>query len=210
MKLSQPLPYPLNEFYEISGDPPPHICFVDGEKVPQPQRRLLVHPHDMTPTLESYFRQKIHLHLLQLIRKNDYILREVILTCEDGTRAAFGAIRINLTHFNAAAREEILGCHIPLGTILRRHCVPHVSRPRTFFNIHADRMINLSLELEGREKLFGRVNSLQDDNGNTLVEVVEILPPLLAPQTVNEPQETENDASSRVLHQTKRGNNAIT
>ena len=181
MKKTLQLPYPLNEFYAMSGDPQPEILYIDGEKVPQPQRQLLVHPHDMTPTLESYFNQQIHLQLLQLVRKNDYILREVILTCADGTRAAFGAIRINLPPFSDTARQDILGCHIPLGTILQQHHIPHISRPRTFFSIRADRMMKRSLDLNGHETLYGRVNSLRDAAQNVLVEVVEILPPLTTP-----------------------------
>ena len=49
--------YPLSEFYEQSGLSLPSVARVEGQDIPARYRSLLVHEHDMTPTLEDAYRQ---------------------------------------------------------------------------------------------------------------------------------------------------------
>ena len=56
-----PFVYPLDEFYARTGLILPKIERLRGEQVPEPYRKLLVHEHDMTPTLESFHGADIHL-----------------------------------------------------------------------------------------------------------------------------------------------------
>jgi hypothetical protein len=171
------LAHPLDEFYAMAGLALPPLVPVDGEAVPEPYRRLLVHQDDMTPTLEKFYRRRLHLHVLGRRRKDDSYYREVTLLL-DGTDqpVEFGAIRINLALFDPVAREEILKEKLPLGAILREKVIAHSSRPRAFIRLATDPFINDVLKLSGAQMLFGRRNSLLDPRGRPLAEIVEILP----------------------------------
>jgi hypothetical protein len=48
-----PYVFPLDEFYARSGLPLPKIERLTAEQLPEPQRLLLAHENDMTPTLEN-------------------------------------------------------------------------------------------------------------------------------------------------------------
>jgi hypothetical protein len=171
------LAHPLDEFYTLAGHPLPPLAAVDGAAVPEPYKRLLVHQNDMTPTLESFYRRRIHLQVFGRRQKDNLYFREVLLLL-DGTNqpVEFGAIKIDLALFAPAAREEILEERLPLGYILQKHKIPHTSRPRAFLRLAGDRFINNLFKLSGVQTLYGRRNTLFDPQGLPLAEIVEILP----------------------------------
>ncbi len=172
------LAHPLDEFYALAGLILPPLVAVEGESVPEPYKRLLVHQNDMTPTLEKFHRRRLHLEVLGRRRKDDSYFREVSLLLDGTDRPVeFGAIKINLALFAPAAREEILKEKLPLGTILQERAITHVSRPRAFIRLASDPFINEVLKLSGAQMLYGRRNSLLDPQGQSLAEIVEILPP---------------------------------
>ncbi len=173
---STPL-YPLNEFYTLAGLPIPPFEIINPEKIPQPQRKLLAHQNDMTPTIEQFYRHKVHINLKQIIRREHYILREVVLAGDDERPLVFGAIRINLGFFVPKAQKLILECYQPLGGVLRTFDVPHSSNPKAYFKVMSDQIINRALNLHGQQILYGRINRLLTPSKQTLVKVVEILPP---------------------------------
>jgi chorismate-pyruvate lyase len=169
--------HPLDEFYAAAGQPLPPLNQLDGEAVPEPYKTLLVHRNDMTPTLEKFHRHSIHLQVLGRRHKGDEYFREVILRL-DGTNqpVEFGAIKINLALFDAAAREQILHERLPLGHILAECKISHTSRPRAYLRLATDKLINEVLELSGAQVLYGRRNTLLDPKNHPLAEIVEILP----------------------------------
>src|SRR5256886_13399063 len=71
--------HPLDDFYAQMGLTLPPLQEVDGEPLPQPYSRLLVHDHDMTPTLENFHERDLHLRLFGQRRKRDQYFREVVL-----------------------------------------------------------------------------------------------------------------------------------
>src|ERR1700691_5473113 len=110
--------YPLNEFYEEAGLALPPVIRVEGSDVPEPYKSLLVHERDMTPTLASAYGRNIQLRILRKRRRHDVFSREIVLEPEgDGRKVLFGAIKIYLEHFAPAARQLILECKQPFGTI---------------------------------------------------------------------------------------------
>jgi chorismate-pyruvate lyase len=169
--------HPLDEFYAAAGQPLPPFAEIEGEAVPEPYRSLLVHKNDMTPTLEKYHGFGVHLDVLGRRRKGNAYFREVILRL-DGTDqpVEFGAIRINLARFTAAARKEILAERLPLGHILEEFKIPHTSRPRAYLRLATDKLISRVLEMTGAHVLYGRRNTLYDPQQRPLAEIVEILP----------------------------------
>ena len=175
------LVHPLDEFYTLARQPLPPFNRVDGEAVPEPYKTLLVHQHDMTPTLENFHQRSIHLQVLGRRRKGEEYFREVILRL-DGTDqpVEFGAIKISLALFPKAARDQILHEHLPLGHILAEFKIPHTSRPSGFLRFASDKLINEVLNLSGAHVLYGRRNTLFDPQQRPLAEIVEILPPATA------------------------------
>ena len=170
--------HPLDEFYAQMGLTLPPLQQVDGEAVPQPFKRLLVHNDDMTPTLEKFHHCDIHLRLLGRRRKGNEYFREVVLLLDDSERSVeFGAIKIYLSLFTRPARRQILEERRPLGHILQECGVKHSSRPRAFLRLASDRFINEALRLTGANVLYGRRNTLLDPQERPLAEIVEILPP---------------------------------
>ena len=170
--------YPLSEFYEQLGLSLPSVARVEGQDIPAPYRSLLVHEHDMTPTLEDAYRRSIQLRVLQYQRRDNVVSRQVALVVEGNEKpVAFGAIKIHLEHFPPRARRLVLERKRPLGTILRTQGVEHTSRPDAFVRVTSDAVINRALQLSGSHQLFGRRNVILDSEQRTLAQVVEILPP---------------------------------
>ena len=174
-----PFAYPLDEFYALAKRELPPIEQVPGESVPEPYRRLLVHQDDMTPTLEKFHGDRVHLKVISRQTRGDFYFREVVLLL-DGSNVAveFGAIKINLALFPPTARRHILEEKQPLGTILGQDHIVHSSRPKAYLKIQPDAFIREALQLgEGKLTLYGRRNTLFDPQQRALAEIVEVLPP---------------------------------
>jgi chorismate-pyruvate lyase len=176
--MARLLAHPLDEFYAQLGLTLPPLEQVDGEVVPQPYKRLLVHNNDMTPTLEKFYAQDIHLRVFGRRRKGNEYFREVVLLLDNNDQPVeFGAIKIDLELFSDEARKHILEERRPLGHILDEGRITHASRPKAFLRIASDKVINEALHLKGANVLYGRRNTLFDSKDRPLAEIVEILPP---------------------------------
>ncbi len=168
----------LDLFYARAGLRPPTLRPLDGEHVPQPYRALLVHSHDMTPTLEAFYRQPIALKVLGHESQDESYLREVILERTDRPEPVeYGVIRICLNHLPPAAARRVLEAQTPFGTILHDEAVPHMSWPQAFFSVESDSRIATLLGLAGPSLLYGRRNVLLNRSRRLLAEVLEILAP---------------------------------
>jgi chorismate-pyruvate lyase len=174
--------YPLDEFYSRAGLIVPRVTQIAGEDVPAPYRQLLVHERDMTPTLEAFHGERIHLRVIGRRRDGDFFSRLVVLTLSESMLPVeFGAIVIHLEHFPPAAREAILESRYPLGTILADHRIEHFSAPAAFIRVTSDPLIKGALDLAGHDPLYGRRNILAAPGEKLLAEVVEILPTMDEP-----------------------------
>jgi chorismate-pyruvate lyase len=178
MPTALPIAYPLDDFYAQQGLGLPCIEAVEGKDVPEPYRALLVHGDDMTPTLEKFHGDKIHIRVMRRQQRDDYYFREVVLVLDQDERPVeFGAIKMNLALFSPAARKLILEEREPLGHILRDCGVTHASRPKAYLRVESDELISGALQLTGRHTLYGRRNTHFDTDNRPLAEIVEILPP---------------------------------
>jgi len=179
MQTALSIIHPLDEFYARSGASLPPCEQVEGELVPEPYKTLLVHQNDMTPTLENFHGQSVHLRVLGRERRGNEYFREVVLHLE-GTEqpVEFGAIKIHLDRFPQVVRRRILEEKWPLGHILKDFNIPHASSPSAFLRVASDPLINSSLGLTGAQLLFGRRNTLLNPAKQPLAEIVEILPPV--------------------------------
>jgi chorismate-pyruvate lyase len=170
--------YPLDEFYARSGLNLPPLDQIDGEAVPEPSKSLLVHERDMTSTLENFHKAGIHLRLVSRQQRGEVYFREVVLVLDGSEKPVeFGAIKIHLDRFPEPARQEILREQFPLGHILKDFGIEYQSRPKAFLRMASDKTINEFLGLSGAHLLYGRRNTLVNQAGEPLAEIVEILPP---------------------------------
>jgi hypothetical protein len=176
--LSEPIS-PLMETYILAGKSSPIVHFMEPDAIPEPYRRLLAHDNDMTPTLEAFHGDTTELKVISKHRIGNALLRQVvILTQHNARRVEFGAIRIFLDRFGPEARQQIIDCHRPLGSILASYAIPHSGHPSAFFSLPPDDCIREALALNSAEDpLYGRCNTISDPAGNPLAHIVEILPP---------------------------------
>lgn len=170
--------YPLDEFYARSGLTLPPLDQIDGGAMPEPYKSLLVHDRDMTSTLENFHGAGVHLRLLGRENRGEDYFREVLLVLDGSEKPVeFGAIQIHLARFPEPARRQILEERYPLGHVIKDHNIPFLSRPQAFLRIASDKLINELLGLHGAHVLYGRRNTLLTPAGDSLAEIVEILPP---------------------------------
>ncbi|MGA2751454.1 MAG: hypothetical protein ABSG59_22025 [Verrucomicrobiota bacterium] len=170
--------YPLDQFYAMRGEQVPVIGHIVDTEVPEPYRALLVHCNDMTSTLENYYHEKLHVHVLaRRSVENEYFRESALTLDESGRRVEFGAIKINLDLFPPEARHEILRERQPLGRILPAFGLEFSSRPKAFLRMVSDSFIDRALDLAEPQFLYGRRNTLLDAWERPLAEIVELLPP---------------------------------
>ena len=135
--------------------------------------------HDMTPTLELFFRETIAISIIHSGRDGNSYTREVVLYTEQTRRpVSYGSIDIHLENVSGAARTDILSGHLPFGSILHRHRIEHVSAPSAFLEIQSDAATQRHFGLKNPAKLYGRRNRLSTTDGRTLADIVEILAPV--------------------------------
>jgi chorismate-pyruvate lyase len=176
-----PFLHPLDEFYAHAGLTLPPIDAIPGSAVPEPYRTLLVHEGDMTPTLEKFHKFAIHLRVIRREQRGNFYYRQVLLVTDGGEKPVeYGAIKIALGLFPAAARNDILSERIPLGTILAKYKIAHLSKPKAYLRVRSDDFINKAFELQKSHTLYGRRNTLSTLDRRSLAEIVEIVPPLPA------------------------------
>ncbi|RME91339.1 MAG: hypothetical protein D6766_12040 [Verrucomicrobia bacterium] len=170
--------FPLDEFYRREGRALPRVERVRPEAIPEPERSLLVHDNDMTPTLEAFHGGDIHIEVWgREVQGSDYF-REVVLRLDRDQRPVeFGVNRIHLDRFGSRERRLILDEYVPLGRILHLGRVPHRGGPRAFLKVWPDDLMRRALGLAGPVALYGRRNTIVNAAGEPLSEIVEILPP---------------------------------
>jgi hypothetical protein len=168
----------LERFYGKLGLSMPSIQDIDGQEMPEPYRRLLVHSLDMTPTLEAFYRQPMRLTVLTREQQDYSYLREVVLKSADDARPVeYGVIRICLDHLPPPASLRVLEEQRPLGNILQSECIAHLSWPQAFFRVESDSHLGHVLYMSKPATLYGRRNVLLDGSRRLLAEVIEILAP---------------------------------
>jgi chorismate-pyruvate lyase len=169
---------PWAGLYAANGWEPPVLVPVPPDAIPEPQRTLLVHQRDMTRTLESFHGGRIHLRPITRQRLGDVYFRLVVLELDgSGHPIEFGATKAFLHRLPERTQALILEGHRPLGGIFNDEGVRYRSAPTAFFRTAADGLIREAFGLDRDVLLFGRRNTLSNELGEPLAEILEILPP---------------------------------
>lgn len=147
--------------------------------LPEPYRQLLAHEGDMTSRLENYYRSSIRINRLRSSNDGKNYFREVILhTSETTPRAVeYGAIEIQFAQLPEFAKDEVIAGEMPLGAILNQGRIPYSCSLRGFFNVVPDNSIKEVFSIDLSDHLFGRSNTIETRTGETIAQIVEILPP---------------------------------
>jgi hypothetical protein len=169
----------LEGFYRgMPGQTPSEAEMLRAEEIPEPYRRLLVHRRDMTSTLSDYHGEELRLRVIERTLTDDWLARHVVLEGGQSRRPVeYGASRTNLGILDEPVRHQILQGRVPLGGVLNQHGIEYGSCPGAFFRVPSNDLIERLFELRQTEGLFGRCNCLTDAAGQTISEVIEILPP---------------------------------
>ncbi|MFP6873952.1 MAG: hypothetical protein VCA55_10650 [Verrucomicrobiales bacterium] len=168
---------PLHFFYAQTGEKLPLVKLVNGDKLPEPDRSLLVHESDMTSTLKRFHGSDLILNVLRSDSSDGYLIRMVILErIDNGQPVEFGAIGIRLEKFQDPLRDAVIAQKTPFGGLLEKYRVDYRSKPKGYFQLTADSRIADALGEKHNARLYGRCNELTDPEGFAFADIVEILP----------------------------------
>jgi chorismate-pyruvate lyase len=150
---------------------------VAATDVPEPYRRLLVHEHHMTVTVEAHHGSLVNVVVLDRRRDNDTYARKILLALQrDGQIVQFGLVRIHLEYTSPAVREEILAQQKPLGRILIQHDVLRRIEPTAFLRITPGPDMMSWFKLTTPRVTYGRLALIHCD-GQPAIELLEIVAP---------------------------------
>jgi hypothetical protein len=176
--VNRNIPYPLNKFYDQETEEGPDFEELKTIEMPEPQRSLLCHTNDMTPTLERYFKETAHLSLLDRKSADGFLFRHIALVDKDDNPMEVGAIKINIGIFPPQAQLLINESFIPMGTIYKMFSIQHINRPQAYYRVKSDNRINKLFKLNEPTILYCRINRQVNTNNDLLALALEILPPV--------------------------------
>lgn len=177
-ELTASLMWPLNLFYAYYRRDMPEITPLFDWHMPEPFKRLLAHERNMTPTLETFHRDSIHIERLNVVPDRDECSREVILRLDNDKRPVeYGASRIFVNRLPQKARDQICEGHVPLGSVLNQNNCHHTVELSGFFKVKPTSFFTNVFSDTNGTALYGRRNRLVAPDGHPIAEVCEILPP---------------------------------
>jgi chorismate-pyruvate lyase len=158
--------------------PPPEHELISPDAVPEPYRKLLVHPHHMTVTVEKYYGSLVNVRVMDRRRDGDTYARKILLVLQsDGRVVQFGVVRIRLDLCSPPVRTAILEEKTPLGRILIEHDVLRKIEVKSFFRVTPGPLLTKWFNLPEPRTTYGRIGIIHCD-GQPAIEVLEILAPI--------------------------------
>jgi hypothetical protein len=149
------------------------------DKMPEPYRRLLVHEHHMTVTVESFYGSLVDVKVLTRRLDGDSYARKILLATQQNPRVVqYGLVRINLSQCSADVRAAIAAQQTPLGRILIDHNVLRRIEPTAFLRVFPGSAMLEWFGLTQMHETYGRLAYIHCD-GKQAVELLEILAPIM-------------------------------
>lgn len=165
----------IKSMLTVSGLKGVDLRWVSEFEVERPYQQLLCHDRDMTSTLGEFHGGEVTLKVLQEYLVADLYLREVILSVGDKP-VEYGVIEIHLQQFPDDLRERIVSKGEPLGNILNTSGLEYRSEPSSFLSIKDGVFTPDFFPATGGKNLFGRYNTLSNQEDRVLANILEILP----------------------------------
>ncbi|WP_133065529.1 hypothetical protein [Niveispirillum lacus] len=159
------------------GREPVPPLWLDGSGLPDVPRRLLVHDHGMTATLEAFWGEQMRLSVLHTEEKGNLLRRHVLLSgAASGTPAELGLIEIHLDALPPGALFAVRQRRIPFGAILSACGVSFKSRPAGFLRLVANDDLARLLRVTPGSAIHGRATTLYaQTDARVLANAVELL-----------------------------------
>lgn len=164
-------------------DDPPLIAraeHIPSSQTPEPYKRMLVHDHHMTVTMEEYHRTKVDVRVLDRHLEGDVYARKIVLL-KAGTEVPvqFGIVRFNFEYVTTAVRREILAERTPLGRVLINHNVLRHIDLGAILRITAGAGLAPLLAMNEGEVTYGRLATIfcNQQPAVDLLEISSILTP---------------------------------
>lgn len=161
----------------IPGFALPGHRFVQESEFSAAERKLLVHNHHMTVTLESHYGGLVSVKVLKRALVGDCYTREIELTCAGSPKPVLhGVVRIHLHFCKPDVRDLILGEKVPLGRILIHHGI--LTRIELVGLLRVDPQIGADPWFPAQaESAPGRLAVIHCD-GQPAIELLEVVPPI--------------------------------
>jgi chorismate-pyruvate lyase len=165
-------------FADEAGAVPPDFAIIPPQEVPEPYRRLLVHEHHMTVTLDEYHGEKVELRVLAQRRAGNQYARLILLALpSSGEVVQFGIMRIDFDClYRPEVKDEILAGKTPLGRILIEHDVLRRIEPTAYLRITPNAAIRGWFNLQGSPAIYGRLAWMMCNN-LPAIELLEVVRP---------------------------------
>jgi chorismate-pyruvate lyase len=152
---------------------------VPGDGVPEPYRKLLVHEHHMTVTVEAHHGGPVDVVVLERWFSGALYSRKILLELQ-GTRKVvqFGIVRIDLAQTSPQVREAIVAGRTPLGRVLIEHDVLRRIEPLAYLKIRpsAEQLAWFGEGVPAAPLIWGRLAIIHCD-GRPAVELLEVVAP---------------------------------
>ena len=150
---------------------------VPADALPQSYRKLLVHEHHMTVTVEAFHESLVDVRVLDKRRDGDSYARKILLPLQsDGRIVLFGLVRIWLHYCSSEVRDEILSEKTPLGRVLINHDVLRRIEPTAYLRATPGPEMLAWFGMSAPAPVYGRLAIIHCD-GQPAVELLEIVPP---------------------------------
>jgi hypothetical protein len=150
---------------------------VPAAEVPQPYRKLLVHEHHMTVTVEAHHGSLVAVRVLQHSLVGDIYARKILLALHStGQIVQFGLVRVHLQYCSDKVRQGILARKTPLGRILIQNNVLRRIEPTAFWRVTPGPKMVEWFDLNRPEPTYGRLAMIHCDE-QPAIELLEIVAP---------------------------------
>lgn len=150
---------------------------VPRTEVPEPYRRLLVHEHHMTVTVEEFHRSLVDVTVVDRHRTERHYSRKILLTRQsDGGVVQFGLVRLDLPSIPPRAAERILAEGTPLGRVLIEEGILRRIRLDRIWRVEPGPDLASLLRLPSPQTCWGRTAWIDCDD-RPAIELLEIVVP---------------------------------
>ncbi|HSG70525.1 MAG TPA: hypothetical protein VLA12_08930 [Planctomycetaceae bacterium] len=171
----------LKSLTEIFPEQQPLIAKADhvaSALTPEPYKKMLVHEHHMTVTMEQYHHCKVEVRVIERKELDGLYCRKILLL-KEGTEEVvqFGIVRLNFEYVTAAVRDEIVSEQIPLGRVLINHNVLRHVDLGAILRIEAGPGLARYLDMRERDVTYGRLATIFC-NHQPAIDLLEISAPL--------------------------------
>ena len=144
---------------------------------PAPYDALLDHHKHMTVTVESYYGEKVNVHVHRCHQHANWYSREITLATTQSRRIVqYGIVRLDTSALDPTVWQRIESQQVPLGRVLIEHNVLREVQLCGLWRVKAGPSLASLLRLTIGQTVWGRTALIYCD-GEPAIQLLEILAP---------------------------------